>query len=230
MEAIVLAGGLGRRLHSVVPDLPKPMAPVAGRPFLEILLSSLASKGFSRVVLSVGYLSEHIISHFGDRFRGIEVVYSTEESPLGTGGAIRQAMSRCIADHVFVFNGDTYLDLELQQVEALWQQHHRPIIVAREVDDTFRYGRLELHEGRLCGLTEKGVSGPGLINAGCYVLPSTQLNDSMLGLAFSFETDYLTFAVKRDIYYCFVSHGKFIDIGVPEDYARAQRELGQLVL
>lgn len=230
MEAIVLAGGLGRRLRSVVPDLPKPMALVAGRPFLEILLSSLAKKGFSRVVLSVGYLSENIISHFGGRYRDIEVVYSTEESPLGTGGAIRRAMSSCIADHVFVFNGDTYLDLEAEQIEALWQQHHMPIIVAREVDDTFRYGRLELHAGRLCSIAEKGVPGPGLINAGCYVLPSTQFNDSMLGRSFSFETDYLTFAVKHNIYYCFISRGKFIDIGVPKDYARAQHELRPLAL
>jgi D-glycero-alpha-D-manno-heptose 1-phosphate guanylyltransferase len=95
MEAIVLAGGFGTRLRQVVPDLPKPMAPVAGRPFLEILLSTLAKKGFTRVVLSLGFMSEKIIAHFGDRYLGMELVHEVELQPLGTGGAIRAALARC---------------------------------------------------------------------------------------------------------------------------------------
>ena len=93
MEAIVLAGGLGTRLRSVVPNLPKPMAPVAGRPFLEIVLNRLAQKGFRRVVLSVGYMAEKIVEHFGDRLSGMELVYAFESTPLGTGGAVRFAFS-----------------------------------------------------------------------------------------------------------------------------------------
>jgi len=225
MEAIVLAGGLGTRLRELVPDLPKAMAPVAGRPFLEILLTVLARKGFRRVILSLGFMAEKIITHFGDQFAGMELVYEVEDTPLGTGGAVRQALMRCNDDHVFVFNGDTYLDLEVDDVEAHWQTHHAPIIVARKVSDTARYGRLNTIAERVIGFLEKGVAGPGLINAGCYVLPVTILNSFALGQVFSLETDFLAKTVGVQCTDLFVSNGHFIDIGVPEDYARAQSEL-----
>ena len=225
MEVIILAGGFGTRLRQVVPDLPKPMAPVGGRPFLEILLTSLACKGFRRVVLSLGYMADKVVSHFGAYFAGMELVYEIEQTPLGTGGAVRQAMMQCGADHVFVFNGDTFLDLEVPDVEAHWQAHHAPIIVGREVPDTARYGRLEKSDGRVMGFSEKGVAGPGLINAGCYVLPIEILNGFTLGQLFSLEADFLAKAVKSQRFDLFVTDGHFIDIGVPEDYARAQSEL-----
>jgi len=225
MEAIVLAGGFGTRLRHVVPDLPKPMAPVAGRPFLEILLASLASKGFHRVVLSLGYMAEKVISHFGNRFAGMELVYEIELTPLGTGGAVRQALTQTITDYVFVFNGDTFLDLEVADVEAYWQEYNVPIIVAREVPDTARYGRLKVSDGRVVGFSEKGVGGPGLINAGCYVLPIDILDGFTLGQPFSLEADFLVKAVKTQRFDLFVTNGYFIDIGVPEDYVRAQTEL-----
>jgi len=228
MEAIVLAGGFGTRLREVVPDLPKPMAPVAGRPFLEILLAVLARKGFCRVVLSLGYMADKVTSHFGVQFAGMELVYEVEDTPLGTGGALRQALEHCNADHVFVFNGDTYLDLEVDKIEAHWNVHKSPIIVAREVPDTARYGRLHTSGGRVIGFLEKGMSGPGLINAGCYVLPVTILNEFTLGQSFSLENDYLANAVGGERIDLFVTSGHFIDIGVPEDYARAQVELAEI--
>lgn len=227
MEAIVLAGGFGTRLREVVPDLPKPMAPVSGRPFLEILLSSLASKGFSRVVLSLGFMAEKIVHHFGSHFSGLEIVYEIENTPLGTGGAVRQAMHLCGSDHVYILNGDTFLDLEVAAVEAHWLQHRSPIIVAREVPDTSRYGRLEVAGGRVVGFSEKGVVGPGLINAGFYVLPIHLLDGFSLGRPFSLEVNFLANSVKTDRFDLFVTHGHFIDIGVPEDYARAQVELSE---
>lgn len=225
MEAIVLAGGFGTRLKQVVPDLPKPMAPVSGRPFLEILLASLARKGFRRVLLSLGYLADKVVDHFGDRFSGMDLVYEIEKTPLGTGGAVRQALTRCTDDHVFVFNGDTFLDLEVKDVEAHWKKYHVPVIVARDVADTARYGRLETADGRVLGFSEKGTSGPGLINAGCYVLPADSLDGFVSGQPFSLETDYLANAVGERRFDLFVTNGHFIDIGVPEDYARAQVEL-----
>lgn len=225
MEAIVLAGGFGTRLREVVPDLPKPMAPVAGRPFLEILLTALARKGFSRIILSLGFMADKVIEHFGENFLGMELIYEVEDSPLGTGGAVRQALARCNADHVYIFNGDTYLDLEVTDVEAYWQRHHAPIIVGREVADTARYGRLVVAEDRVIGFSEKGAAGSGLINAGCYVLPVDILDNFALGQAFSLETDFLTKAVETKRTDLFVTSGHFIDIGVPEDYARAQIEL-----
>lgn len=225
MQAIILAGGFGTRLRQVVTDLPKPMAPVAGRPFLEILLTSLACKGFRRVVLSLGYMAGEVVSHFGDRFAGMKLVYEIEEMPLGTGGAVRQALARCTSDHVFVFNGDTFLDLEIKDVEAHWQTHHAPIIVARDVSDTARYGRLDTVNGHVLGFSEKGVAGPGLINAGCYVLPAGILDDFPPGQPFSLEADFLAKAAGTQQFDLFVTNGYFIDIGVPEDYARAQTEL-----
>ena len=225
MEAIVLAGGFGTRLKSVVADVPKPMAPVAGRPFLEILLTVMASKGFTRVVLSLGYLADTIVNHFGDRFAGMELVYEIEDTPLGTGGAVRQASEHCSADHVFVFNGDTYLDLEVKEVEALWQRNRTPVIVARAVPDTSRYGRLSLDGEKVIGFAEKGAAGPGLINAGCYVLRADALAAFTPGQPFSLENDFLADAVLADPFDVFVIKGHFIDIGVPEDYARAQDEL-----
>lgn len=225
MEAIILAGGFGIRLRQVVPDLPKPMAPVAGRPFLEILLTAIARKGFSRVVLSLGYMAEKVVEYFGDRFADMELVYEIEEMPLGTGGAIRQALGRCIADHVFVFNGDTYLDVEAAEVDACWLAQRAPIIVAREVSDTARYGRLDIANNRVLGFSEKGLAGPGLINAGCYVLPKGVLDGFPCGAAFSLEADFLAKAVTQQRFDVFVSKGLFIDIGIPKDYERAQKEL-----
>lgn len=228
MEAIVLAGGFGTRLRAVVPDLPKPMAPVAGRPFLEILLSTLARKGFSRVVLSLGFMPEKIIGHFGNSYAGMDLVYEVEHQPLGTGGAIRAALVRCSADHVYVFNGDTYLDLEVTHLEDLWQTQQHPVIVVREVPDTARFGRVEIQNGRVSAFREKGVAGKGLINAGCYVLPPGALDAFPLGQNFSLETEYLAKELQRTHFDGFITQGHFIDIGVPDDFARAQVELASL--
>jgi len=228
MEAIVLAGGLGTRLQQTVPDLPKPMAPVAGRPFLEILLSALARKGFTRAVLSLGFMADKVIAHFGERYAGIELVYEVESQPLGTGGAIRMSLKRSVDDHVFVFNGDTYLDLEAKELEQLWQANRHPVIVVREVSDTARFGRVDMHDGRVKAFLEKGKSGPGLINAGCYVLPKNILDDFPLGLSFSLETEFFIKYLQCIQFDGFITHGTFIDIGVPEDYARAQMLLAEL--
>jgi D-glycero-alpha-D-manno-heptose 1-phosphate guanylyltransferase len=222
MEAIVLAGGLGTRLRQVVPDLPKPMAPVAGRPFLEILIGTLAAKGVDRVVLSVGHLAAAIVSHFGDRWRGVEIDYAIEATPLGTGGAVRLALGRCRRDPVLVVNGDTFLDLELDALIARWRTHGRPLLVAREVSDTSRFGRLSVAGDRLAGFVEKGVPGPGPINAGCYLVPRDLLTELPADAPFSLENDFLVPRGVRAGFEIFVSRGLFIDIGVPDDYTRAQ--------
>lgn len=225
LEAIVLAGGFGTRLRAIVPDLPKPMAPVAGKPFLEIVLRSLAANGFSRVVLSLGYKADEISKHFGEQFSGMALDYVVEDSPLGTGGAVRLAMSRCTQDHVYIFNGDTFLELDVSALESLWERMRNPIIVARQVQDAARYGRLLLQDGSVVGFAEKGMAGEGLINAGCYVFSSNQLDRFELYEPFSLESDFLAHAVTEIHVDVFVTNGHFIDIGVPEDYLRAQTEL-----
>jgi len=225
MEAIVLAGGMGTRLRAVLPELPKPMAPVGGRPFLELLLARMARQGFDHVVLSLGYKAEIIARHFGAQFRSLKLSYEIEQQPLGTGGAVRTALEHCRQDHVYIFNGDTFIDLDVAAVEALWQAHREPIIVARQLEDVSRFGRMETEDGRITGFTEKGAPGPGLINAGCYVMGRHVLDEFDRGAAFSLERDYFYNAVHRQPFRAFVSDGLFIDIGVPEDYARAQIEL-----
>ena len=222
MEAIVLAGGFGTRLRQVVTDVPKPMAPIAGRPFLEILLGELAQKGFFRVVLSLGFMAEKISGHFGPRFAGLDITYVVEDTPLGTGGATRLAATVCTQDHVFVLNGDTYLDLEVDLLERQWQAKRHPIVVGRQVPDTTRYGRLVVDGDRITSFAEKGIAGPGLINAGCYVLATDALAQFPVNQSFSIETDYLVPEVARATVEVFVTEGVFIDIGIPEDYARAQ--------
>lgn len=227
MEAIILAGGLGTRLREVVPDWPKPMAPVAGRPFLEIVLRALASKGFSHIVLSLGFMAEKILHHFGREFAGMSLDYVVEETPLGTGGGLRLAMTLCRQDHLFVLNGDTYLDLEATLIDDYWNARRNPIIIARHVPDTARYGRLLVENGMVNAFSEKenGETGPGLINAGCYVFSSNLLNEFQLYKPFSLERDFLATAVHKMPIDVIVSNGYFIDIGIPEDYKRAQTEL-----
>lgn len=227
MEAIVLAGGFGTRLRSVVKDVPKPMAPIAGRPFLEILLETLARKGFTRVILSIGFMAENIMNHFGSHFSGIDIIYAVEKKPLGTGGAIRLGMSLSQNSHLYIFNGDTYLDIESQDIEALWKRNKRPVIVARHVPNTNRYGRLQTDGGRVTGYHEKSLGGSGLINAGCYLFNRGQLDEFDLNEPFSLETDYFARVLSKGLFDVFTTKGQFIDIGIPEDFLRAQVELGQ---
>jgi D-glycero-alpha-D-manno-heptose 1-phosphate guanylyltransferase len=228
MEAIVLAGGLGTRLRQLVPDLPKPMAPIGDRPFLEILLSALAANGFRRIVLSLGFLADSILEHFGSDFAGMELCPVVEASPLGTGGGVRLAMAEITADHAYIFNGDTFLDLEIAAVESQWSAHQRPIIIGRQVDDAHRYGRLTVRNGLVTGFVEKGFRGPALINAGCYVLPRAQLEAFEPGKAFSLEQDFLVPLVQSHLVDLFVTEGQFIDIGIPDDFHRAQSLLASV--
>jgi D-glycero-alpha-D-manno-heptose 1-phosphate guanylyltransferase len=225
MEAVVLAGGFGTRLRAVVADVPKPMAPVAGRPFLEILLGSLARQGLRRVVLSLGYKAELIEGHFGSRFGPLDLVYEIESQPLGTGGALRRALARCHGEAALVVNGDTYLDLDIAAVRAAWDRQRQALIVGLEVPDTRRYGRLRLEQGQVRGFEEKGSTGPGVINTGHYLLPTRLFERCVLADPFSFETDFLAPEVDHLHFAVFMTQGSFIDIGVPEDYERAQTQL-----
>lgn len=221
-EAIILAGGKGTRLRSVVADVPKPLAPVAGKPFLEFLLRSLLKSSYDRVLISVGYKAELIIQCFGDHYQGLPLTYVREDEPMGTGGAIKLALEACESDHAFVFNGDTFLEVDHSQLAMLWEKYRKPIIVGRQVEDASRYGCLMVDEGFVKKLLEKGVSGRGQINGGCYVLRVDQLAQFECNKAFSFESDYLTDAVEETDFIFNESKGVFIDIGTPEDYKRAQ--------
>lgn len=225
-ESIILAGGRGTRLSSVVPDLPKPMAPVCGRPFLDYLLQRLAAQGIERVCLSVGYLAHKIQDFYGDHFDGMKLSYSVEESPLGTGGAIRAALNFTSSEDVLILNGDTIAEVDLQAMETVHRTSERGITIALiRVPDTARYGAVQVHNGMVTGFLEKGTTGPGLINAGCYLGKRAIFDPFQLPVAFSFEQDVLVKHLGELKPAAFSSDGYFIDIGIPEDYERAQKEL-----
>lgn len=221
-EAIVLAGGKGTRLSSVVKDVPKPMASVNGRPFLEYLLDRLSRYGFERVYLSVGHMADKIQGHFGGSYRSLGLIYVHESTPLGTGGGIRKCLAQIQGDHALVLNGDTYADLDLEAMENLRQISGKKIMGAVRVANVSRYGALSVRNGILEGFFEKGTVGPGLINVGAYVIGKNDLNKFDVDEPFSFETDYLQQEVlSKSIAICERCE-HFIDIGIPEDYQLAQ--------
>ena len=222
MDVVILAGGFGTRLRSFVSDVPKPMAPVAGKPFLEILLASLSNKGITRAVLSLGHMADVVAQHFGSKFQGIDLVYAIETQPLGTGGAIRVALKSCVQQVALVINGDTFLELDVSALETQWNQTGRPFIVGIEVDDTTRFGRLVLDGQRVVGFAEKKAGGSGVINSGHYLLPTDIFDGFDRPDPFSFEIDFLMPNVQNLDFEVFRTNGLFIDIGVPEDFLRAQ--------
>jgi D-glycero-alpha-D-manno-heptose 1-phosphate guanylyltransferase len=228
MQALILAGGKGTRLKAAVPDLPKPMAPIGARPFLAFLLDALERAGFRAVVLSVGYKYRAIMNYFGNRHGGIDIDYAIESSPLGTGGGVVNALGRIVEDPFFVINGDTFLRLDHG---AMWRKHaaaHAAMTIAvTHVPDVSRYGRVLIREERIAGFQEKGGQGAGYINAGTYLLQKDVFDRFDLPRVFSFEEDFLrpNVGVLRPA--AFVSDGYFIDIGIPEEYRRAQLELPQ---
>ena len=223
MEAIVLAGGLGTRLRSVVADLPKALAAVAGRPFLAIVLERLSRHGFTSAVLAVGYKHEMIRAKFGSMFAGMDIRYAVEAEPLGTGGAIRLAARQCSEAELFVLNGDSYVDLDYAGMMAAHRRFASRLTVCTvEVADAARYGSVLLSADRIVGFAEKGATGPGRINAGVYCLARNFLDNLGLPEVFSFERDVLTARIAELRPTAFPARGSFIDIGIPQDYARAQ--------
>jgi len=226
MEAIILAGGLGTRLRRVVPDRPKPMAPVAGKPFLEWLLQALAVGGLEKIVLSVGYLAEHIFHYFGHTFAGLTLEYCTEEEPLGTGGAIVKALRQVGSTACFVLNGDTFFGVDYRVMEQRFKGANSKLMMAlKNVPDAARYGRVITWKDTVIRFDEKGHKGPGLINGGVYLIDHNLFSTPPPARRFSFETDFLQPRVAQLRPTAFISTGYFIDIGVPNDYAIAQSTL-----
>ena len=226
-EAIILAGGLGKRLRKFVDDVPKPMAPINGEPFLNILIKNLSKKGFNRIVLCVGYKSEKIISYFGNQFNSIEIIYSIEKEDelLGTGGAIKKAMQLCISNKIYIFNGDTFLDIEIEKIEEQFKLNKKNIIVSKYQSDLSRYGKLIIENENLKGFKEKGASGDGYINAGCYLFKKEIINHFPIQSSFSFEEEFISKKLKELQIEVFSSNSLFIDIGIPSDYELAQNVL-----
>lgn len=227
-EALVLAGGFGTRLQAVVKDLPKPMASVNGVPFLTYILDELVSYGFDRVILSTGYMHERISQFFGNFYKGISLFYAVEETALGTGGGILNALQQAEAPYTFVLNGDTLFRADLDAFEQFHKSHFSSLsMILRKVPDVSRFGSVEIDEtDRVIRFAEKNrVSGEGYINGGIYLLDKMLFDKYQPGTRFSFEKEVLEKQYLQNSFYAMSSSAYFIDIGIPEDYARAQREL-----
>lgn len=219
----MLAGGFGTRLRSVVSDVPKPLAPVAGRPFLAWMLDRLAAAGMRRIVLATGYMADEVAATMGERWRGMQLAYSVEIRPLGTGGALRSAKALLQGDAVHVLNGDTWLDYDMAELERGTLRGGADLGMAlAHVDDLARYGSVDLNDGRVQGFHEKGQLGAGYINAGCYFLTARALAALPAQETYSFEEKVLSTLAGADRVAGYVDTRGFIDIGVPEDYQRAQ--------
>lgn len=226
-EAIILAGGFGTRLSSVVNDLPKSMAPVNGRPFLDYQLDYLDVFGVERVILSVGHLHEKIMEHYGDRYKNIRIEYSIETEPLGTGGGLKKAMELAEGPLVIAMNGDTFYEIDFIKFLHIHRGKESKLsIILREVEDVSRFGAIERdEERRITGFFEKNVkSGKGLINGGIYIINKRFFESQNLPEKFSLEKDFFEKIYKTEKIYGVLCRQYFIDIGIPEDYAKAQED------
>ena len=226
--AIILAGGFGTRLRSVVAHLPKPMAPVRGKPFLDYILNSLARQGIKKAILSTGHLSAIVSAHYGGNFGGLDLSYSVETEPLGTGGAVKKALLSCNDSPVLVLNGDSLFAIDLADFFSRHEAQKADCSIAlRQVENSARYGRIEIDgDNTILSFSEKSAhSEKGLINGGIYLvnreaflanIPATQ--------AFSIEKDFFAKMVNKLRLKGFLFDDYFIDIGVPADYETAQHE------
>ena len=225
MECIVLSGGLGTRLRGVVGTLPKTLAPVAGRPFLGWLLDNLELCGFDHILLSLGYGSDAVEAFASQRASRAKIDCIVEREPLGTGGAVRLALAHAREEQVFVINGDTYFDLSFREMlEAHCESGAKATLALKPMRDFDRYGTVSLAEdGRtITAFHEKAPCAEGLINGGVYLLERDAL--TAMPEKFSLERDWFEKQVDTAALAGFVSDGYFLDIGVPEDYERAQAD------
>lgn len=229
-QAVVLAGGFGTRLQKVVQDVPKPMALIKGRPFLEYQLNYLKKYGIRHIVFSVGYKHEFISKHFGHHFEGLKIDYAVEEEPLGTGGGILNAMQQ-VTGAAFVVNGDTLFDINLKDFHQKHYTAKADISLAlRKVKDVQRYGSVKVNAyGRIAGFREKGsAKGEGFINGGIYLIEKHFFEANDFPQKFSMEKDCFEKYYKSHPFYGFAFDNYFLDIGIPEDYQKAQDEFQKL--
>ncbi len=226
IPCIVLAGGKGTRLRSVVKDLPKPMALIGDTPFLIILLNHLHQKGVNEFIISVGYKKFVIIDYIKSNNYPYTISFSEEDEALGTGGAISQALQHINSDYVLAVNGDTFFDIDLLDfVNQSMKMDFACSIALHRIKQGNRYGEVIIGDNSIIKFTEKKTVSNGLINGGIYLLNKTKFTQKSLGTSFSFETDYLEKYVNEGEFIGFEQKGYFIDIGIPEDYRKAQNEL-----
>ena len=232
-EAIILCGGKGTRLKEVVNDVPKPLAPIDGIPFLSILMKYLKAQGIERVILATGYMHEKIENLYGNCYEGMEIVYSIEHNPLGTGGAIAKALRKIMNENVLVLNGDSVIKFQLNEIKKQFGEikkqfseiKNHSLLILKPMERVERYGAVKTFENRVTAFEEKSFKEQCLINTGVYILNKEIFSDKAENEVFSFEKDFLEKEVEKGSLFGMECKGFFIDIGVPEDYAAAQNNL-----
>lgn len=225
--AIVLAGGLGTRLRGVINDLPKPMAMISGKPFLHFVFQYLTRQNISKAILSVGYKANVIEAYFGDKYLDVEIVYCREEEPMGTGGGLKKAFEYTQGE-AFVLNGDTFFDIDLAALAAFHTGTKADITLAlKQMENFDRYGTVEMRGDRIVKFEEKKPVAEGLINGGVYYFHK-EILDRVEEQKFSFEKEVLEKYVSVSQIIGKVFKNYFIDIGIPEDYTKAQIDFVKL--
>jgi len=226
LEAMILVGGKGSRLEGLVNDRPKPMAEVAGRPFVEWLVTALKDQGVRRLIFCTGYMSEVIEAHFHDgRQWGMEILYSRDPIPLGTAGAIRYALGLIRSDRFLVMNGDSYCHVDIRRLEEVHVAHAAyASLWLVSVDDCSRYGSVTIGEGGVVHAFNEKLPEKqgGLISAGVYLFERQIVESIPEGRAVSLETDFFPWLIGNGLY-AVVGEGPFLDIGTPEAYIAAQK-------
>jgi NDP-sugar pyrophosphorylase family protein len=218
---LILAGGLGTRLRPLIAEMPKPMAPIGGKPFLEYLVRWVGRSGFDEVVLCVGYRSAQIEGYFGrGKDFAIKIAYSIESEPLGTWGAVRQAMEEFPGRHFLVMNGDSFLQIDLKTLlDFHLKKRALATLAVLAVHDSSRFGSICIAaDGRISEFSEKSGEGPALINGGVYCLSREILRVAPKSAA-SLEKEVFP-AITGCGLYGMVVRGYFVDIGIPQEYQR----------
>lgn len=219
-DIVILAGGLGKRLGEVGSNVPKSMQKINGKPFIEYLLDYLLKFNFKRAIISVGYMADQIINHLNDNYKGLQIIYSSESFQLGTGGAIKHAKNFIKTDQFFLINGDSFANTDFISMKNCFMKYNTNVISSIYVRDVSRYGSLNVKNNKLIGFSEKSITGPGYINAGCYFLDKSifnYFNDDV----FSFE-NFISEHIEDINFVCNETKSKFIDIGIPSDLKNAQ--------
>jgi NDP-sugar pyrophosphorylase family protein len=225
VTAVILAGGMGTRLRKVVSDRPKVMAQINGKPFIAYLLDQLVAAGIGRVIISTGYMADILEDTFGTRYNDLHVDYCREETPLGTAGALKLAGQAVDTEQCLVMNGDSYTKFD----PLLLLMNHKKTdanitIVIKKVEDSSRYGTIQMNEqNKIIKFMEKGIGkGFAFINAGVYIMNSSTIQKIQKNTPCSLEYDFFPAMIGKNIY-GYEAEGRFIDIGTPESYAKAEK-------
>lgn len=232
MQAIILAGGFGTRLKSIICDTPKPMAKIDEKPFLFYLVSKLHQYKFKKIIFSVHHLKEKVMEYFGTNFFGIEIEYAIENEPLGTGGAIMNSLNYISFDEpVFILNGDSFFNIDLTIMMDFHLNKKADFTISlKSMQNPTRYGLVEINEnGFVKNFIEKSNNYDfGYINSGIYIINPKIFAKFILPTKFSFENDFMCKYFNKILINTFKSDDYFIDIGVPEDYIKAQNNIARL--